>query len=116
MECIFAYLLLALYVDLTLELVRMEKDQEKAVWVKRSLWTNTPFDCGTRAISILAPLTRQKASRNCNRFRKPGEGKKPIRVQSWFRTALFPVSVHPLPHAIQPLSGNYVAPMPSPHQ
>ena len=78
MECIFAYLLLALYVDLTLELVRMEKDQEKAVWVKRSLWTNTPFDCGTRAVSILAPLTRQKASRNCNRFRKPVEGKPTV--------------------------------------
>ena len=73
MECIVAYLLLALFVDLALDLMAMEEGEEEAVWIKRRLWTDTPYDCGTRAVSILAPLTHQTASQNRNRFRRKGE-------------------------------------------
>lgn len=73
MECIVAYLLLALFVDLALDLMAMEEGEEEAVWIKRRLWTDTPYDCGTRAVSILAPLTHQAASQNRNRFRRKGE-------------------------------------------
>ncbi len=47
MECIIAYLLLALFVDQIVELVRLDDGEEDAVWIKRRLWTNAPFDCGT---------------------------------------------------------------------
>ena len=54
MECIIAYLLLALFVDLIVELVHLHDGEEEAVWIKRRLWTNAPFDCGTRVSSTIA--------------------------------------------------------------
>ncbi len=105
MECIVAYLLLALFVDMALELVRMEDGEEEAVWIKRRLWTDTPYDCGTRAVSILAPLTHQTASQNRNRFRRPGEGKKRTSERLWPRLSFVPVAVCQLHTANPSLPG-----------
>ena len=105
MECIVAYLLLALFVDLALDLMAMEEGEEEAVWIKRRLWTDTPYDCGTRAVSILAPLTHQTASQNRNRFRRPRERKKRTGERPWPSLSSAPFSVWQLHTAILPVSG-----------
>ena len=62
MECIISYLLLALFFDQIVELVRLDDGEEEAVWIKRRLWTNAPFDCGTRVSStIVVRLGKSKA-------------------------------------------------------
>ena len=69
MECIIAYLLLTLFIDLALEIARMDCTEDEAQWVKRSLWGQTPFDCGTRAVGAMATVPRQHAEWKKNRFR-----------------------------------------------
>ncbi len=69
MECIIAYLLLAVFIDLALEIARMDCTEDEAQWVKRSLWGQTPFDCGTRAVGAMATVPRQHAEWKKNRFR-----------------------------------------------
>ena len=69
MECIIAYLLLTLFIDLALEIARMDCTEDEAQWVKRSLWGQTPFDCGTRAVGAIATVPRQHAELRRNRFR-----------------------------------------------
>mgnify|MGYP003599039209 FL=1 len=69
MECIIAYLLLTLFIDLALEIARMDCTEDEAQWVKRSLWGQTPFDCGTRAVGAIATVPRQHAEWRRNRFR-----------------------------------------------
>ena len=69
MECIIAYLLLTLFIDLALEIARMDCTEDEAQWVKRSLWGQTPFDCGTRAVGAMATVPRQHAEWKRNRFR-----------------------------------------------
>lgn len=78
MECIIAYLLLTLFIDLALEIARMDCTEDEAQWVKRSLWGQTPFDCGTRAVGAIATVPRQHAELRRNRFRPVrewGEGR-----------------------------------------
>ena len=78
MECIIAYLLLTLFIDLALEIARMDCTEDEAQWVKRSLWGQTPFDCGTRAVGAIATVPRQHAEWKRNRFRTErgrGEGR-----------------------------------------
>lgn len=69
MECIIAYLLLTLFIDLALEIARMDCTEDEAQWVKRSLWGQTPFDCGTRAVGAMATIPGQHAELRRNRFR-----------------------------------------------
>jgi hypothetical protein len=69
MECIIAYLLLTLFIDLALEIVCMDCTEDEAQWVKRSLWGQIPFDCGTRAVGAMATVPRQHAEWKKNRFR-----------------------------------------------
>ena len=73
MECIIAYLLLALFVDLIVELVRLDDGEEEAVWIKRRLWTNAPFDCGTRVVAgaRVRPMTFLPSGRNRHRIEPP---------------------------------------------
>ena len=73
MECIIAYLLLAVFIDLALEITRMDCTEDEAQWVKRSLWGQTPFDCGTRAVGAIATVPRQHAEWKKNRFRSVRE-------------------------------------------
>ena len=70
MECIIAYLLLAVFIDLALEIARMDCTADEAEWIKRSLWGQTPFDCGTRAVGAMATVPRQHAEWKKNRFRE----------------------------------------------
>ena len=75
MECIIAYLLLAVFIDLALEIARMDCTEDEALWVKRSLWGQTPFDCGTRAVGAIPTVPGQHANLRRNRFRtKRGRG------------------------------------------
>ena len=75
MECIIAYLLLAVFIDLALEIARMDCTEDEAQWVKRSLWGQTPFDCGTRAVGAMATVPQQHIEARRNRFRtKRGRG------------------------------------------
>ena len=69
MECIIAYLLLTLFIDLALEIARMDCTADEAEWIKRSLWGQTPFDCGTRAVGAMATVPRQHIEDRRNRFR-----------------------------------------------
>ena len=69
MECIIAYLLLTLFIDLALEIARMDCTADEAEWIKRSLWGQTPFDCGSRAVSAMATVPRQHVELRRNRFR-----------------------------------------------
>lgn len=69
MECIIAYLLLAVFIDLALEIARMDCTADEAEWIKRSLWGTAPFDCGTRAVGAMATVPRQHAELRMNRFR-----------------------------------------------
>ena len=69
MECIIAYLLLTLFIDLALEIARMDCTEDEAQWVKRSLWGQTPFDCGSRAVSAMATVPQQHIEARRNRFR-----------------------------------------------
>lgn len=69
MECIIAYLLLTLFIDLALEIARMDCTADEAEWIKRSLWGQTPFDCGSRAVGAMATVPRQHAELRRNRFR-----------------------------------------------
>lgn len=69
MECIIAYLLLTLFIDLALEIARMDCTADEAEWIKRSLWGQAPFDCGSRAVSALATVPRQHIEARRNRFR-----------------------------------------------
>ncbi len=74
MECIIAYLLLTLFIDLALEIARMDCTADEAEWIKRSLWGQTPFDCGSRAVGAMATVPRQHAEWKRNRFRV-GQGR-----------------------------------------
>ena len=48
MECIVAYALLALFIDLLQEIISTGVDDgEDAQWVNRRLWSNTYCDCRT---------------------------------------------------------------------
>ena len=69
MECIIAYLLLTLFIDLALEIARMDCTADEAEWVQRSLWGQAPFDCGSRAVSAMAAVPRQHLETRRNRFR-----------------------------------------------
>ena len=69
MECIIAYLLLTLFIDLALEIARMDCTADEAEWIKRSLWGQAPFDCGSRAVSAMATVPRQHIEARRNRFR-----------------------------------------------
>ena len=69
MECIIAYLLLTLFIDLALEIARMDCTEDEAEWIKRSLWGQAPFDCGSRAVSAMATVPRQHIEARRNRFR-----------------------------------------------
>ena len=69
MECIIAYLLLTLFIDLALEIARMDCTADEAEWIKRSLWGQTPFDCGSRAVSAMATVHQQHIEARRNRFR-----------------------------------------------
>ena len=69
MECIIAYLLLTLFIDLALEIARMDCTADEAEWIKRSLWGQAPFDCGSRAVSAMAIVPRQHVELRRNRFR-----------------------------------------------
>ena len=69
MECIIAYLLLTLFIDLALEIARMDCTADEAEWIKRSLWVQTPFDCGTRAVGAMATVPQQHIEARRNRFR-----------------------------------------------
>ena len=69
MECIIAYLLLAVFIDLALEIARMDCTEDEAEWIKRSLWGQAPFDCGSRAVSAMATVPRQHIEARRNRFR-----------------------------------------------
>ena len=69
MECIIAYLLLTLFIDLALEIARMDCTADEAEWIKRSLWGQTPFDCGSRAVGAMATIPRQHIEARRNRFR-----------------------------------------------
>ena len=69
MECIIAYLLLTLFIDLALEIARMDCTADEAEWIKRSLWGQTPFDCGSRAVSAMATVPQQHIEARRNRFR-----------------------------------------------
>ena len=81
MECIIAYLLLAVFIDLALEIARMDCTEDEAQWVKRNLWGQTPFDCGTRAVGAIATVPRQHAEWKRNRFRV-GQGESAETVVS----------------------------------
>ena len=69
MECIIAYLLLTLFIDLALEIARMDCTADEAEWIKRSLWGQAPFDCGSRAVSAMATVPQQHIEARRNRFR-----------------------------------------------
>ena len=69
MECIIAYLLLTLFIDLALEIARMDCTADEAEWIKRSLWGQTPFDCGSRAVGAMATVPQQHIEARRNRFR-----------------------------------------------
>lgn len=69
MECIIAYLLLTLFIDLALEIARMDCTADEAEWIKRSLWGQAPFDCGSRAVSAMTTVPRQHVELRRNRFR-----------------------------------------------
>ncbi len=76
MECIIAYLLLALFVDLIVELVRLDDGEEEAVWIKRRLWTNAPFDCGTRVVAGMATISRHHVELGLSRRNYTTNSKK----------------------------------------
>ena len=69
MECIIAYLLLAVFIDLALEIARMDCTEDEAEWITRRLWGTAPFDCGTRAVGAIATVPQQHIEARRNRFR-----------------------------------------------
>ena len=97
MECIIAYLLLTLFIDLALEIARMDCTEDEAQWVKRSLWGQTPFDCGTRAVGAMATVPRQHIEDRRNRFRVVrGRGDDPARSETvrWGEPSTVPTMWH----------------------
>ena len=97
MECIIAYLLLAVFIDLALEIARMDCTEDEAQWVKRSLWGQTPFDCGTRAVGAMATVPRQHAELRRNRFRvERGRGNGPAQSEPvrWGEPSATPTMWH----------------------
>ena len=82
MECIIAYLLLAVFIDLALEIARMDCTEDEAEWITRRLWGTAPFDCGTRAVGAMATVPRQHAELKRNRFRtERGRGNGPAQSE-----------------------------------
>jgi hypothetical protein len=69
MECIIAYLLLALFIDLALEIVHMDVTADETGWIKRSFWGQNPFDCASRAVSTITTIPCQHLEVRRNRFR-----------------------------------------------
>ena len=47
MECIIAYALLALFVDLLHEIITTDVSADEAQWISRRLWGDTLYDCRT---------------------------------------------------------------------
>ncbi len=69
MGYIVAYLLLAVVVDLLLEIVDLEATRKNSLWINRRLWSDTLFDCGSRVITTITPLPRQSHQIRPNRYR-----------------------------------------------
>ena len=70
MGYLIAYLLLAVVVDLLLELVDPEGSRNNYIWINRRLWSDTLYDCGSKEVALLAPLTRQSHQLRPNRYRR----------------------------------------------
>ena len=69
MGYLIAYLLLAVVVDLLLELVDPEGTRKNYIWINRRLWSDSLFDCGSRVVSTITPLPRQSHQVRPNRYR-----------------------------------------------
>jgi len=69
MGYLIAYLLLAVVVDLLLELVDPEGSRKNYIWINRRLWSDSLFDCGSRVVSTITPLPRQSHQVRPNRYR-----------------------------------------------
>ena len=69
MGYLIAYLLLAVVVDLLLELIDPEGSRKNYIWINRRLWSDSLFDCGSRVVSTITPLPRQSHQVRPNRYR-----------------------------------------------
>lgn len=69
MECLLAYLLLALAVDLIRELIAGE-DGGNVSAIHRRLWSDTHFDCSSRAFFVL-PDAERRSCRVAGQFSQP---------------------------------------------
>ncbi len=65
MECIIAYLLLGLFVDLLHALVTMADAEEDAAWTNRRLWSDHRYDCRSRPVRCNALVRQQPAQISC---------------------------------------------------
>ena len=63
MECIIAYLLLGLFVDLLHALVTMADAEEEAAWTNRRLWSDHRYDCRSRPVRCNLVAHQQQPAR-----------------------------------------------------
>lgn len=59
MGFIIAYLLLAVVVDLLVEMVHREGGDDDYIWKNRRLWSDTMFDCVSNVATAIISLPRQ---------------------------------------------------------
>jgi len=59
MGYIIAYLLLAVVVDLLIEMVHMDGNKDDYIWINRRLWSDTMFDCVSNVATAIISLPRQ---------------------------------------------------------